>query len=72
MHHLFDHLGVPALWQLALLLALLFFLHALADILVQPELDGGRALLWGLLALALPFVGPVLWYVRGPRTLRGT
>ena len=70
MSHLLDHLGVPALWQGALMLTALCFLFALADILVQPELDGGRKLLWGLLALALPFVGPVLWYRLGPRTLR--
>ena len=32
MSHLLDHLGVPALWQGALMLTALCFLFALADI----------------------------------------
>ena len=69
MTHVLHAAGLSPLWIFVAGMAAMLFLHAVVDIAVQPELDGGRKLLWGAFVLVIPFAGPLLWYKRGPRTL---
>lgn len=62
--HVLDAAGVGYAGQLAFGMAVLLTLGAVAGIVVEPGLGGGRKLLWGLLAL-VPFLGGALWLFAG-------
>lgn len=41
-------------------------IYALRDLLRRPTVRGGNKVLWGLVILTLPFVGPLLYTYMGP------
>ena len=47
------------------LLILILDIYVIIQI-VKSNLDGGMKLLWIILVLVLPLIGPILYYVLGP------
>lgn len=59
-------------WILAILIVLVaaiqygLVIYALRDIRARPSVRGNNKVAWGLLVLALPFVGALIYAVWGP------
>ena len=45
---------------------IIIWLLALVDIIRRPDLGAGSKVLWALLALVLPIIGPIIYFVLRP------
>lgn len=63
---------VPTQWEFTVLgigvLALVLFVVVLIDVARSRHLTGPAQALWVLVVLALPVIGPLLWFLMGRRT----
>ncbi|SDS43365.1 PLDc N-terminal domain-containing protein [Agrococcus carbonis] len=63
--------GYDIMWSLVLAVALALTVTALWQVLRSRELSGVQAVVWALLILALPVLGPIAWWIlRPPRDAR--
>ena len=47
------------------LLALALWIAALVDAIKNPGLDGNKRLIWVLVIIFVPFIGPILYFLIG-------
>ena len=58
--------GYDIMWSLVLAVALALTVTALWQVLRSRELTGTQAVVWALVILALPVLGPVAWWILRP------
>jgi len=53
------------IWTIIWLLGLIFFVWMLIDCIQNKSLDGTMKIIWILVILFLPFLGPLIYYFVG-------
>ena len=58
--------GYDVMWSLVLAVALALTVMALWQVLRSRKLTGVQAVVWALLIVALPVLGPIAWWILRP------